>query len=161
MTKEEVGDLETLNREVKGAYHMKKKKLTQPAVPEERFVVGFQILSRWLQLRQAGKKLVPFFEDNFIAHVAIYGMGVLGERLCEELQGTKIIIDYAIDRFAASKKRPGLKIYGLEEDVLPEVDAIVVTPVQDYWSIVELLQEKVDAPVMSLRDVVDYCLAGD
>lgn len=140
---------------------MKKQKVMPLVAPEERFVVGFQILSQWLRLRQAGKRLIPFFEDNFIQCVAIYGMGVLGERLCEELQDSKITIDYAIDRLAASKNKPGLRVYSSEEDIFPKVDAVVVTPVQDYWFIVELLETKIDAPIVSLRDIVDYCMAEE
>lgn len=140
---------------------MKMKKKTQLSVPEERFVIGFQILSQWLHLKQDGKTLIPFFEDNLIENIAIYGMGVLGERFYQELQDSRISIHYAIDRFAALKNKPGFKIYSLDEVSWPDVDAIVVTPVQDYWSIVELLEKKTDAAILSLQDIVDYCAAGD
>lgn len=140
---------------------MRMKKKTQPLVPEQRFVLGFQILSQWLHLKQDGKTLIPFFEDNFIKNIAIYGMGVLGERFYQELQGSGIKICYAIDRFAASKNKPGFQIYSLDEAHWPEVDAIVVTPVQDYWGIVELLEKKTDAVILSLHDIVDYCMAGE
>ncbi len=157
--KKKTKNSEMSNRTVEAAQHMKKrKKAMRPAVSEDRFVLGFQILSRWLQLKQAGKSLVPFFKDNAIEHIAIYGMGTLGERLWEELRDSDIAIDYAIDRQAASKKKSGLRIYDPDEAVLPETGVVVVTPVQDYWIIVELLQEKMDAPIMSLRDVVDYCM---
>ncbi len=140
---------------------MRMKKKTQPPVPEKRFVIGFQILSQWLRLKQDGKTLTPFFEDNFIENIAIYGMGVLGERFYQEMQSSRIKIHYAIDRFAASKSRPDFNVYGLDEGGWPEVEAIVVTPVQDYWSIVELLEERTDAAILSLQDIVDYCVAGD
>lgn len=140
---------------------MRMKKKTQPPVPEKRFVIGFQILSQWLRLKQDGKMLTPFFEDNFIENIAIYGMGVLGERLYQEMQGSRIKIHYAIDKFAASKNKADFKVYGLDEACWPKVDAIVVTPVQDYWSIVELLEKKTDAAILSLQDIVDYCVAGD
>lgn len=141
---------------------MKKRKMaTQPAVSGKRFEIGFQILSQWLYLKQNGKTLILFFEDNFIGSIAIYGMGVLGERFYQELKDSEIKIDYAIDRFADLKNKPWLTCYGLDEEHLPDTDAIVVTPVQDYWAIVELLERKTDVPILSLQDIVDYCAAGD
>lgn len=141
---------------------MKKQKMaTQPAVSGKRFEIGFQILSQWLYLKQNGKTLIPFFEDNFIESIAIYGMGVLGERFYQELKDSEIKIDYAIDRFADLKNKPWLTCYSLNEEHLPDTDAIVVTPVQDYWAIVELLERKTDVPILSLQDIVDYCAAGD
>lgn len=37
--------------------------------------MGFWILEQWLSLRQKQKNLIPFFQDNFIKTIAIYGMG--------------------------------------------------------------------------------------
>ncbi len=125
------------------------------------FQIGFQILNQWLCLKQHGKTLIPFFKDNFIQCIAIYGMGALGERFYEEMYNSGITIAYAIDRIAALKRKSGLKIYSPDEDPFPAVDAIVVTPVRDYWKIVESLGEKINVPILSLRDIVDYCATGD
>lgn len=140
---------------------MNRRKTTQPIVSSKRFEIGFHILNEWLDLRQQGKKLTSFFCDNLIKSIAIYGMGALGERLYNELKDSEVIVKYAIDRIADQKNRRDLKIYSSEEKTFPEIDAIVVTPVQDYWAIVSFLETKTSAAIVSLEDVVNYCIAGD
>ena len=44
---------------------------------------------------------------------------------------------------------------------MPQVDAIVVTPVQDYWKIVGLLENRTEAAIVSLADIVEYCALGE
>lgn len=137
----------------------KKEKVAGLSVSNKRFEIGFDILNRWLKVKQNGKSLTLFFEDNCIKTVAIYGMGALGERLYEELfGGGNISVVYAIDRIANSKIIPGLTIYGLEENKWANVDAIVITPVQDYWEIVGFLEERTETALLSLADIVDYCV---
>lgn len=132
--------------------------MEQPKVTEKRFEIGFHIFNQWMYLKQRGRGLKPYFSDNMIKNIAIYGMGALGERLYEELQTSGISVKYAIDWYAEFKNVPGLKIYGVNEDVLPPADVIVVTPVQDYWAIVELLENKTEAAIVSLGDIVGYCM---
>lgn len=127
----------------------------------KRFETGFHILSQWLYLKQRGKGLQPYFRDNRINRIAIYGVGVLGERLYDELKDSDITIEYAIDRLADRKNISGLKIYGCDENRYPETDVIVATPVHDYWAIVELLENKTGAAIVSLGDIVGYCAAGE
>lgn len=138
-----------------------RKQNIQPASSNKRFEIGFQMLAQWLYLKQNGKTLAPFFEDNVIKSIAIYGMGVLGKRLHEELKGEKIDVKYGIDRNEAVKTGAGFKIYGADERCFPEADAIVVTPVQDYWEIVRGLEGKTKAAIVSLEDVIEYAVAGD
>lgn len=136
--------------------------MEQPKVTGKRFETGFHIFNQWLCLRQRGKRLFPYFEDNLIAHAAIYGMGALGERLYEELKGGSVSVEYAVDRAAGKKNIPGLKIYGLKEERLPEADVMIVTPVQDYWAVVAVMETKTKAAIVSLADIIDYCvLEGD
>lgn len=137
----------------------RQKEMAQPAVSGKRFEIGFQILNHWLRLRQKGRTLIPFFKDNMVMSIAIYGMGALGERLYDELKNSGITVAYGIDRIAASINIPELKIYGSEENAFPETEVIVVTPVQDYWAIVRGLEKKTKAVIISLEDILDYCMA--
>ena len=134
-----------------------KNKMEESVVSANRFEVGFHIFNRWMMLKNEGKTLRPFFEDNEISTVAIYGMGALGERLLEELEKLDIKVVYAIDRIANSKAVEGLKIVGAE-DLLEEADAIIVTPVQDFYAIEQKLELRTDADIISLEDIVDYCV---
>ncbi len=135
--------------------------MMQPAVSGKRFEVGFHILNQWLHIRQNGKNLLPFFEDNLVGSIAIYGMGALGERLYQELKGSKVVVKYGIDRMASSKDAAELKLYCSDESSFPDTDIIVVTPVQDYWEIVRILETKTGAAIVSLADVIDYCIDRD
>ena len=132
--------------------------MTKAVVTGKRFEIGFQILNRWLFLSQNGKTLIPFFHNNFIKNIAIYGMGVLGERLYDELKNSDIVVKYGIDRIAKSKNISGIKIYDIDEKYFHNIDVIVVTPVQDYWAIVELLEQRTEAVILSLDDIVEYCM---
>lgn len=122
-----------------------------------RFEIFYHILNQWLSIRQKNRTLVSYFEDNFITEVAVYGMGALGERLIDELEDTPIRISFAIDRMAENKKAEGLTVYGLDETNYPDTELLIVTPVHDYWGIVELLQDRINAPIVSLEDIVEYC----
>lgn len=126
-------------------------------ISPKRFEIGFQLMSKWLRLKNEGISLKEYFTDNEILTVAIYGMGELGERLYEELCNNKINVSYAIDRIAEKKSIYGLKIVKPDE-FLEEVDAIIVTPVQDYTSIEETLEKKTTAQIVSLEDVIYYCI---
>lgn len=137
-------------------YGMKKDK-QETNISAYRFEVGFHIFNNWMKLRHDGKTLEGYFKDNQISTVAIYGIGALGERLYEELMACNINVVYAIDRIASTKSIEGLKIVGADEE-LGLVDAIIVTPVQDFYAIEEKLEYKTDADIISLEDIVEYCL---
>ncbi|MCD7835991.1 MAG: hypothetical protein LUG83_04990 [Lachnospiraceae bacterium] len=126
-------------------------------IQNNKFEIGFQIMDKWLSIKQRGKDLTIFFADNFINRIALYGIGVLGERFLDEIKDTKIEVAYAIDHMAEFKSIEHVTLYGTEMNEYPHVDAVIVTPTQDYWFIVSLLEGKVSAPVLSLEDIVEYC----
>jgi len=136
-------------------YKNEKNEVT--SVGADRFEIGFQIFNKWLKLKNQGKSLKPYFEDNDLKTVAIYGVGGLGERLFEDLKSLDINVIYAIDRVAGMKHIEGLHIVGIEDE-LKDVDAIIVTPVQDFYAIEKVLEEKTDSEIISLEDIVNYCI---
>lgn len=118
---------------------------------------GFRILDRWLSLKSRGETLAVYFADNDIHTIAIYGLGVLGKHLLEELQNADVLVKYGIDRKAASIKIDKFEIRSLKDE-LPVVDAIVITPISFYAIEAKLrvkMGEKVE--MVSIEDVVDYC----
>ncbi len=126
-----------------------------------RFEVNFYILKDWLFLRQRGKTLLPWFTDNLIQTVAIYGLGSIGELLEEELDQIDISVAYGIDCAAKEKRKHFFPVYGTECGSYPEADAIIVTTISIYWEIVELLKNRTSVPVVSLDDIVSYCLSAE
>lgn len=118
---------------------------------------GFNVLNNWLKLKLSKKTLKKFFDDNYIKDIAIYGMGELGKRLYEELIELDVNVLYGIDRNADVIEVDGLKIVTLN-DKLDAVDAIIVTPIQFFDDIHESIDKKGNFNIVSLEDVVMYCL---
>ena len=112
----------------------------------------YNLLIQWVCLKQDGKSLVLYFVSNGYKKIAIYGMKELGERLYDELRDSEVEVKYIIDKNADA-------IYAdidvlTPEDELEEVDAIVVTAIHYFDEIEELLEQKVDCPILSLEDIV-------
>ena len=90
--------------------------------------------------------------ENGYKHIAIYGMHHMGKCLLNELQGSEICVDYAID------KRPEnaedlIKVYLPDED-LPTVDAVVVTAFYYFDEIEDHLDNQLDCPIISIEDII-------
>ena len=121
------------------------------------FLWGFHILNKWLQIKNAGKSLKPYFEENYLSSVAIYGLGAMGQRLYEELQLEGIDVKYGIDQNAKNIQIEGLEIKTLEEELL-KVDVVIVTPIA-FYEIEKSLCNKMgeDLAIVSIEDSIDYC----
>ncbi len=112
----------------------------------------FQMMNQWVRVKQEGKNLSEYFEENGYRKIAIYGMSFAGESLVYELEGTKTEVMYGIDRNAKSLYLD-INIVEPGED-LRKVDAIVVTAITFFDEIEEILSRKVDCPIISLEDVL-------
>lgn len=119
---------------------------------EMKFRTYYNILNRWLQLKQDGVNLGQYFIDNNIQNIAIYGMGELGSRLYNELKNTNIEIKYAIDK-EGDRMYSIIDTYTLDDDI-EIVDAIIVTAVFDFDFIRRKLSKKISCQIISLEDVV-------
>lgn len=118
----------------------------------ERYILNFGVSCDWIGLFQSGDKIIKYFENNNINEIAIYGMGELGKRLYNELENSGINIKYVIDR--DNKKWSGNTEIYLPQDDLPEVSAIIVTPILDYEDIKVELNRKLKAEVISLKTII-------
>lgn len=113
----------------------------------------YYLFGSWMVLRNKGRTLAEYFENHNFKNVAICGLGRLGLCLHEELKGSNIRVNYAIDRNAASFSYMDLKVIPPEAN-LEAVDAIVVTKFIEYNKIVEELRKKTSCQVVSLEDIV-------
>lgn len=118
----------------------------------DKFKSYFDVTNEWIRLKNQGKNLAEYFQKNGWSHIAIYGMGELGNRLLEELKNSDIVVEYAIDKHA-EKEYAEINILEVEEE-LPIVDVIVITPIYVYDEVEELLAEKMNCPIVSIEDVV-------
>lgn len=112
----------------------------------------FLLMNEWMKSKQDGKHIKSYFEENGYKQIAVYGMSYVGERLIDELKGSGIIVKYAIDRNAESLYSE-LSIVS-PEDVLPEVDAIIVTAITFFDEIQDMLESKVKCPIISFEDIL-------
>lgn len=117
-----------------------------------KFLAMFHMMNQWVKVKQEGKNLSSFFEKNNYRKVAIYGMSHIGETLLEELRGTEIEVAYGIDKRVLSS-HADIKIV-LPEELPGRVDAIVVTAIDFFDEIEEMLREKVECPIISIEDIV-------
>lgn len=117
-----------------------------------KFQKMFHVMLDWVRIKKRGIKMADFFRKSGFYNIAIYGMGYIGECLYDELQGSNIHVIYGIDRSAIDYENE-LAIYRIE-DKLEEVDAIVVTVLEDTKKVVELIQKKVECPIIKISEVL-------
>lgn len=113
----------------------------------------FLLMSEWVKVKQEGKKLEEYFEKNNLKRIAIYGMSNVGIRLAKELKDSEIEVVYGIDRNAANIYSE-IKVVATE-DVLPEVDAVVVTLVDGFEEVCESLSEKLVCQIIAIEDIIN------
>ena len=105
--------------------------------------IGYRIYDDWIRLKRNGKSIEYFFVQNNYKNIAIYGMGMMGVQLYEELRETNVDIKFAIDKNASNICVEGLDIYSL--DNLPEqyknLDAVIVTPIPYFYEIERTLMQ--------------------
>lgn len=129
---------------------LKKEKEAQSM--SDKHLALFLMMNQWVRIKQEGKSLASYFENNNYKKIAIYGMSFAGETLVEELKGTDITIAYGIDKKADSIYAD-VDIVSMEDD-LDEVDAVVVTAITFFDEIEEQLSDKISCPIISLEDVL-------
>ena len=112
----------------------------------------FLMMNQWVKVKQEGKNLASYFEQNGYKRIAVYGMSYAGETLLDELNGTNVQVVYGIDK-KADKLYAGVDILTIEED-LDEVDAVVVTAITFFDEIKEKLSARINRPILSLEDVL-------
>lgn len=104
-------------------------------------------LSDWLEMKENGRSMDYYISQMGYKEIAIYGMGVLGKRLLDELLNSEICVKYAIDKNVSSDmveiKRP--------TDKLEKVDAIIVTAIPFYDEIYDEMSKNVNFPIVSLK----------
>lgn len=111
-----------------------------------------QVLDCWLELYKRNIQLKDFFIKYNYKRIAIYGMGTLGKRLCQELEGSEIEVVYFIDNYVNQENALGCKIYR-ENEKLPDIDVIVNTVVSDWKQIVNSLSKNVRCEIIPIQDV--------
>lgn len=132
-----------------------KKELAFNQARVNKFRRYFNITNHWLKLENTGNHIEHYFRQKNLFNIAVYGWGELGHRLYEALKGTDVHIDYAIDR--NKKELSDILTRSLSDNILPDVDAVIVTPVMDFEAISNELQQKYLCPIISIEDIISFC----
>lgn len=132
--------------------NLKRKQIEDWKSMSDKHLALFRMMDQWVRVKQQGKNLADYLEQEGYKRIAIYGMSFAGETLVSELEGSGIQIAYAIDKRAEAIYSE-LEIVS-PEDELEEVDAIVVTPITFFDQIEDILMDKVNCPIISLEDIL-------
>ncbi len=114
----------------------------------------YHLLNKWMILKEEGRSLSVYFSDRKIKEIAVYGIGFLGKHLITELEGSGISVAYLIDN---NKDRYKDYIIFHPSAQLPEVDLIVITPIDEYYEIANRLQLSGGQKIVSLEYVINDC----
>lgn len=117
-----------------------------------------QIESRWITLKQNGNDVASMLAEKGIYEIAIYGYGVLGRLLLQELKGSSVLVKYIIDnqklKLEKGAEMPAvIKSSGSLKRV-KKMDAIVVTAIADYEEIKQKLEKKTDVKIIHLEELI-------
>lgn len=129
-----------------------KKYITKLQNLSDKHLQLYLLMCRWLERKQKGIRLEEYFVRRGYRSIAVYGMNYTGERLLEEMRGSRVSVLYAIDR-NADEIYADTKIVTMNDE-WAQVDAIVVTPVCSFREIKNQLSGKVDCPILSLEDIL-------
>lgn len=114
----------------------------------------FLMMNDWIKSFHMGKSISKYLSDRNISHVAVYGMGDIGIRLIEEIMATgDIKVDYAVD-LNPEIKYSDIVVYA-PTDLLPSTQMIIVSPFLFFDEIKEVLKEKVNCDIVSVKEIVE------
>ncbi len=112
-----------------------------------------KLFDYWLELKQNGVSISEKLLCRNFKNAAIYGLGIAGQRLMDELRyENKVNVKYAIDRNAC-QRLADVKIL-TPDSVFPEVDVIIVSAVTDFEAIRGEIRKKSNCAVISLEDLI-------
>lgn len=112
---------------------------------------AIECFSDWMRLREKKIEVADYLVQNGVKNVAIYGYGQLGKHLVAELEHSNIKVAYIIDRNVRLNHLK-YEIRQPDED-LPEVDAVIVTPVDEFENIYFALKDRMNSRFFSLLEL--------
>lgn len=134
------------------AIEKKKGELNSLKKVSDKHLALFMLMNEWVRIKQQGKSLRNYFENNKYKKIAIYGMSYVGETLLDELRDSDICVMYGIDK-NADQIYADINLFTMDAE-LEEVDAIIVTAITYYDDIADELEKKVNCPIISLEDII-------
>lgn len=124
----------------------------QNAAQEKKYKSFYNLADRWITIHEEGKSLESVLEERNIRTVAVYGLGKLGKHVVTQLTGSKVKVAYAIDR-AVRGYWQDVEVMPLQGH-MPDVDAIIVTAINDMDAIEENLKKHTSCTILSLEELL-------
>lgn len=112
-----------------------------------------KLLLKWITLKQDNINISRYFEMRSLSTIAVYGLGEWGIRFINELRYSNVQIKYVVDK-NAKQFATDLPLY-MPNDALEEVDVMVVTALRYFKAIEEQLANKLQCPIISIKNVID------
>lgn len=116
-------------------------------------IENYRIADRMLTGLECGHTAAAFFEREGIRVIGVYGAGRLCTHLLRQLNNT-VEVAYIVDQNSPVLEEGKYRLISLQEITTQSpVDALVVTPVYAFHKIARMLQGKVQARLISLREL--------
>jgi len=120
------------------------------------YIAYYRLLEKWMVLHENGISITRYFISKGINNIIIYGLGKMARHLIEDIKCSNISIVCAIDVRAINR-------YGefpviTPDEIIPDADCVVITPIYETEFIKQKLLCKVQLPLISLSDIIDECM---
>lgn len=119
----------------------------------EKFREMFMTLNKITVCRETGCPFGKRIKDKGIRRVAVYGDGYLGKRIMGELRAYQVETAFFIDRNADYLEEE-VSVYKLE-DAPGNIDAVIISLVQNYNPVKSILKEKYNVEIYTIREIVE------
>lgn len=139
-----------------GFVYLGQKSLKKETILGKRYKSYYELTNQWIMNKNKNKDIARYFVENNIKTIAIYGMGTLCELFFEDIKKTDIKVSYFIDKNVDELYYglDNISVIGIDDIRNQEnVDAIIITPIFDYESILQDLQD-IDTRIISLEDII-------
>ena len=142
-----------LAREYEAEVFRLRKDTEQKNYQINRYKDKWDIMIRWKQLDQNGISVSQLLLTKGYQHVAVHGLGEVGEALIKDFLDSGINVRYIIDRDKAGIRYNDIPVVSLEGEIA-ETDCVVTTTVRNYEEIQEQIEKKGSFKLISLYDLI-------
>ena len=128
----------------------------------DRFLDGFDILNKWMYMKQHGYELGEFLSNQGISKIAVYGECELCDRIIDELDGSDVHIKMVLDKSGIQLVGYDIPCYSLEDagnkfelEELNDLDMVVVALVNYFVPVYRDINDISNVKVKSIKEVID------
>lgn len=130
-------------------------------VNHDKYYDMYIFMIRWMEVVAKKKSIEKYLISKNIKKLAIYGAGHIGRLLYNQLKNSDVMVLYGIDQnIERNFISEDIPIYTIEE-LLPKVQAIIVTPFYDFQEIEMDLRKSVKCEIISVDTMIEAIFANE